>query len=149
MTLYFLLLQVPFSPFSKSLFHPSQSLGFVLFRVLVSPSSKSRSLSSLSVPFLPLRPLPSSQSPLPSSSESRFFRLKVLSPPPPPPSPVPILSESSSLLFRPLPSSSEPKKNSGTTRSRPAVLGSVWLVLKWNILPLLIRCSEQFRHGSH
>ena len=134
MMLYFSLLKVLVLPSSKSLFRPSQSLGFVLFRVLVSPSSKSRFLPSLSVPFLPLRPLPSSRSPLPSSSKSRArpLRFTFL-----PFRPLPFLSKSSSVLFHPPQSQ---KKRNDTKPSRRSWL--VWLVLKWNIVLLLLLCDE-------
>ena len=92
-----------------SLFSPSQSPCFVLLKVHVSHP----------------------QSPVPVLSESSFLLSKsspllLQVPFPSSPSPVPILSESRSRPLRPLKVLSHPpppsKENSGTTRSRPAVI---------------------------
>lgn len=102
-----------------SLFPPPQSPCFVLFRVLVSPFSESRFF------FLRVHS-PSSPS---SSFISKSSPILLRVPLPSSPIPVPVLSRPLSSSRSPLPSSpSSPlllraKENSGTTRSRPAVLG--------------------------
>ena len=93
-----------------SLFRPPQSPVFVLFRVLVSPFSKSRFF------FLKVLFSSSPSSCLLSKSSPVLSKSSVISNPRSPPPKV--LSHP----LRPLPSSSKPK-NSGTTRSRPAVRG--------------------------
>ena len=115
--------QRPFFFSSKSLFRPPQSPVFDLsksrffFLRVHFPSSPSSFLLSKSSPILPdsrshpLRPLPSSQSPLPSSYESR--------------SRPPRFPFSSSPI--PLPSSSEPKKTAERHEAVPPF--SWWLVV--------------------
>ena len=125
-----------------SLFSPPQSPFFFLLRVPFSSSSKSLFLPSPS-PVPPLRvPLPTLQ--------FIFLPLKVLSHPPRFPfqsSPSPLPSSSSSLLLF------LASKNSGTTRSRPAVLG--WCVPKWNMILLfyfaflMVNVSSVASSSSH
>ena len=119
-----------FHPTSKSLFRPGQS------PVFLPPQS-------------PHRPLPSSSSSFFLSkfshilSDSRFSPLQVLSHP-----------------LRPLPLLLQAKENSGTTRSRPAVLGwcGWWFVQKWNmtssyLFMLMVTSvgssSSHFTSGKH
>ena len=124
--------------FSKSRFLPPKSPVFVLLKVRFFFLRVLVFVLSLSPVFLPPQSpcfvlfratflLPQSPLPSSSSSDSRSHPLRVLfhhSPSPLPSSPihVPILSESSSVLFRPLPSSSEPKKTAERHEAVPPFL---------------------------
>ena len=108
----------------KVLVLSSQSHVSSLLKVLVSHFSDSRSL--------PLRPLPSSS---------------VLSPPPP--IPAPVLSESSSILFRHLPSSSSSQRKQRND-TKPSRRSWLWVVPKWNmILSLLVRPQSAVARPEH
>ena len=129
---FFLLLKVPFSSFSESLF---LSFSKSLFRPPQSPVSvlsvsRSRPLQ-VQFPSSPSSSLISKSSPLLPDSRARPLH------------PLPFLSKSSPLLFL-----LAEKKTAERHEAVPPFLWLLWLVLKRNILPLL-RCSEQFGHGSH